>query len=195
MTELMWNTEFYEDQADATTLVASSAVPFENAAPDPRVLRNTLGNFATGVTVITYEADGAFRGVTVNSFTSVSLEPPLVLVSLMRTSRSLAYLQDRPFTINVLSEAQLRTALNFAGKTQEGHSIEWVTDGEAPRINGSLAYFTCTPWAGYDGGDHALLLGQVLSFGRQDNIEPLLFYRGTWSAIGPHESAAERNQA
>lgn len=192
MTELMWNTEFYEDQLGATTLSASAAVPAQNAAPDPRVLRNTLGNFATGVTVITYEADGTFRGVTVNSFTSVSLEPPLVLVSLMRTSRSLAYVQDRPFTINVLSETQLRTALNFAGKPQEGHAIEWVTDGEAPRINGSLAYFTCTPWAGYDGGDHVLLLGQVLSFGQQDDIEPLLFYRGTWGAIGPHTSIMER---
>lgn len=183
--ELLWNTEFSEWQSNAKTRSPSSGSPGQTASPDPRALRTVLGNFATGVTVVTYEVDDTFRGVTVNSFTSVSLDPPLVLVSLMRTSRSLAYLQDRPFAVNILSEAQLRTALEFAGKPQ-GHPIEWVTDARAPRINGSLAYFVCDPWAGYDGGDHVLLLGRVLESGQQDDIDPLLFYRGGWGAIGPH---------
>lgn len=190
--ELLWNTEFSEWQTDAKRRASSSGSPTQTAQPDGRALRNVLGNFATGVTVVTFEAGDTFRGVTVNSFTSVSLDPPLVLVSLMRTSRSLAYLQDRPFTINILSESQLRTALEFAGKPQ-GHAIEWVTDGSAPRINGSLAYFVCDPWAGYDGGDHILLLGRVLEFGQQDDIDPLLFYRGGWGALGPHAgTGAER---
>ncbi|MGN6220868.1 MAG: flavin reductase family protein [Microbacterium sp.] len=185
--ELVWNVEFSEWQADAKTREAASHPQSDASATDPRVLRNALGNFATGVTVVTFEAGGKFRGVTVNSFTSVSLDPPLVLVSLMRSSRSLAYVQDRPFAINILSDAQLRTALEFAGKPQ-GHPIEWVTDGVAPRLGNSLAHFICDPWAGYDGGDHLLLLGRVLDFGQQDAIDPLLFYRGSWGAFGPHAS-------
>lgn len=176
----MWNTEIYENAQEARTLTSSDATP--TPLKDPRALRNTLGNFATGVVVLTYESDGAFHGVTVNSFTSVSLEPPLILVSLTRTSKALTYLMERPFAVNVLGDDQLATALQFAGSPQDD-PIEWVTDEGAPRINGALAYFQCTPWAGFDGGDHVLLLGRVLSHGEQDDLKPLLFYRGKWGAL------------
>ncbi|MFJ1652840.1 flavin reductase family protein [Streptomyces sp. NPDC088337] len=76
------------------------------------------------------------------------------------------------------------------GKPQDTHRIEWVGDDVAPRINGSPAYFQCTPWAGYDGGDHVLVLGRVLSYGRQDDTRPLLFHRGQWGALA---EAAERD--
>lgn len=183
----MWNTEIYEDIAEARTLDPSEATPAPLA--DPRQLRNTLGNFATGVVVLTYESGGAYHGVTVNSFTSVSLEPPLVLVSMMRTSRALNYLLERPFAVNVLHDGQLPAAMQFAGRPQET-PIEWVTDGKAPRINGSLAYFQCQPWAAYDGGDHVLVLGKVESHGEQEDIKPLLFYRGKWSALAAEEEAS-----
>ena len=150
---------------------------------DPRELRNTLGNFATGVTVLTYESQGANYGMTVNSFTSVSLEPPLVMVSLMRTSQALGFLMDRPFAINVMAEDQLGTALQFAGKPQDDLTVDWILDESAPRINGSLAHFQCTPWAAYDGGDHVLLLARVESFGQQDDARPLLFHRGQWGEL------------
>ena len=191
MTELMWNSEIYENASDAKTLGAGTATPA--ALTDPRQLRNTLGNFATGVTVLTYESGGAYHGVTVNSFTSVSLEPPLVLVSLMRTSRALTYLLERPFAVNILGDDQLTTALQFAGKPDLGDPIEWVVDDGSPRINGSLAYFQCTPWAGYDGGDHVLLMGRVLSYGQRDETKPLLFYRGTWGALAADDTADTDN--
>lgn len=188
MTEIMWNSEIYETVAEATTLASAEATPASQH--DPRELRNTLGNFATGVTVITYESEGVYHGVTVNSFTSVSMDPPLVLVSLMRTSRALTYLMERPFTVNVLGNDQLQTALQFAGKPQEDHRIAWVNNEGVPRINGSLAYFQCTPWAGHDGGDHVLLLGKVLSYGQRDETKPLVFYRGQWSALAAHDTGA-----
>lgn len=188
MTELMWNSEIYENAADALTLAGGAAIP---AGADPRLLRNTLGNFATGVTVLTYESGDQYHGVTVNSFTSVSLEPPLVLVSLMRTSRALTYLLERPFAVNILGDDQLPTALQFAGKPDAGDPIEWVVDDHAPRINGSLAYFQCTPWAGYAGGDHVLLLGRVLAYGQQDDTRPLLFYRGSWGALADDDSSEQ----
>ena len=152
-------------------------------ALDPRALRNTLGNFATGVTVLTYESQGTNYGMTVNSFTSVSLEPPLVMVSLMRTSQALSYLMDRPFAINVMAEDQLGTALQFAGKPQDGHAVDWFLGESAPRIGGSLAHFQCAPWAAYDGGDHVLLLARVESFGQRDDARPLLFHRGQWGEL------------
>ncbi|MEZ7002679.1 flavin reductase family protein [Streptomyces sp. AD55] len=188
MTDIMWDSDIYERAADARTLAPSAAGP---PPADPRLLRNTLSNFATGVVVLTYRSGDSYYGVTVNSFTSVSLDPPLVLVSMQRTSRALTYLLERPFAVNVLGDDQLDTALHFAGKPQDGHVVEWVGDDIAPRINGSLAYFQCTPWAGYDGGDHVLVLGRVMSYGQQDDTSPLLFYRGRWSALAPEAEAAE----
>ncbi|MFJ8859283.1 flavin reductase family protein [Streptomyces sp. NPDC102451] len=191
MTDIMWDAEIYEKAADAKTLASSAAVP---SLADPRQLRNTLGNFATGVVVLTYRSGDSYYGVTVNSFTSVSMDPPLVLVSIQRTSRSLTYLLERPFTVNVLGDNQLDTALHFAGKPQ-AHPVEWVTDGLAPRINGSLAYFECTPWAGYDGGDHVLVLGRVMNYGQQDDTRPLLFYRGRWSALAEESDDTAQDRA
>ncbi|WP_205761614.1 flavin reductase family protein [Arthrobacter mobilis] len=150
---------------------------------DARELRNTFGNFATGVTVVTYEHEGQVLGATVNSFTSVSMEPALVLVSLMRSSKAGQLLDGRPFAINILNDAQHATALQFAGKPQDGHAIEWNLDGEAPRLADSLAWFTCRPWRQYDGGDHVLVVGEVAGFGHRPDAEPLVFYRGGWRAV------------
>jgi flavin reductase (DIM6/NTAB) family NADH-FMN oxidoreductase RutF len=152
---------------------------------DPRTLRNCLGHFATGVTVITCaDDDGEPHGATVNAFTAVSLDPPLVLVSLDRDTKSCRYLEDRPFTVNVLREKQDDLALHFAGRPRE-KPIPWeeTGDGLAPRIGGSLASVACTPWRGYDGGDHRLYLGEVREFDFQGG-EPLVFYLGKFRHLG-----------
>ncbi|WP_446666033.1 flavin reductase family protein [Flexivirga sp. B27] len=188
MSELMWNFELYENADEAVTLPAASAPP---QLTDPRSLRDALGKFATGVVVLTYEAGGVYYGVTVNSFTSVSMEPPLVLISMQRSSRALSYLLERPFAVNVMGNEQLLTALQFAGKPQT-HQIEWVCDENAPWLNGSLAYFQCTPWAAYDGGDHVLVLGKVSSFGQETTTKPLLFYQGAWRGLAqPSDGSTE----
>ncbi|MFI7869788.1 flavin reductase family protein [Streptomyces salinarius] len=189
MTDIMWDAEIYEKAADTGTPGPGHAASSPSLA-DPRQLRNALGNFATGVVVLTYESGGEYYGITVNSFTSVSLDPPLVLVSLQRTSRSLTYLLERPFAVNVLGDDQLDTALHFAGKPQS-RPVDWAEDGAAPRIGGSPAYFQCTPWAGYDGGDHVLVLGRVVSHGQRDDTSPLLFYRGQWSALAQESDTPE----
>lgn len=180
MTDIMWDAEMYEQVPVPGALTPDAAFP---RLGDPRQLRNTLGNFATGVVAVTYESGGSYYGVTVNSFTSVSLNPPLVLVSLQRTSRALTYLLERPFAVNVLGDDQLDTALEFAGKPRDAGRIQWVDNDNAPRVNGSLAYFQCTPWAGYDGGDHVLVLGRVVGYGQRHDARPLLFYRGEWESL------------
>lgn len=153
---------------------------------DPRELRTCLGHFATGVTVVTCEADGAPHGATVNSFTAVSLDPPLVLVSLHRDSRAARLLEGRPFTVNVLAEEQAALARHFAGRGGAG-TPRWIPSpaGLAPRLAGSLATVSCTPWAAYDGGDHLLFLGRVEEFAVRRDGRPLVFYRGEFPRLGP----------
>jgi flavin reductase len=169
-------------EAIAESAVAAVEARGEKVA-NPRQLRKTFGQFATGVTVVTYEFEGEYFGATVNSFTSVSVDPPLLLVSFMRTSRAAQRLMTRPFTINVLSGEQKATALQFAGHPQANHRIEWEVHRGSPRIVGSLAHFSCDPWREYDGGDHVLVLGEVVDFGYAEEKNSLVFYRGEWHSV------------
>ena len=152
---------------------------------DPRRFRDCLGHFATGVTVVTAASGTGPHGVTVNSFTSVSMDPPLVLVSLARTTKGCNYLDNRPFVINVLRSDQLETALHFAGRAQDGLRIEWErVDTDFPRLRDGLAWIECDAWRSYDGGDHILFLGEVVDFEFRGGAEPLLFYQGKFRLIG-----------
>lgn len=146
---------------------------------DTRNLRNCFGHFATGVTVVTWnDDDGNRRGITINSFTSVSLDPPLVLISIDKNTKAYHDLRNRSFIINVLSAEQRSIAFQFAGKPQEGLVVEWQEDSEiGPRLKNTVATIECTPWAEYEGGDHLLFLGEVEDFSYNEN-ESLLFHKG-----------------
>ncbi|WP_409184611.1 flavin reductase family protein [Amycolatopsis sp. VS8301801F10] len=137
----------------------------------PAQFRGCLGRFATGVAVVTFDgvdSTGAAKrhGLTVNSFTSVSLDPPLVLVAIQRSVRAHALLAGRPFTVNVLGAEQRAVALHFAGKPAV--EPEWVEGEYAPRLANTAAWFECTPWKEYDGGDHTLFVGAVERFSQRD---------------------------
>lgn len=162
--------------------------------PPAHFFRGSLGRFATGVAVVTFDAVDAAgepkrHGITVNSFTSVSMEPPLVLVSLQRTVRAHALLVGRPFTINVLGAEQQSLAMHFAGRP----NLEpvWDEGAHAPRLAGVLSFFECTPWATYDGGDHSLFIGEVQEFDYRSG-DALGFVNGLFSTISEstqgHES-------
>ncbi|MFC6354726.1 flavin reductase family protein [Luethyella okanaganae] len=154
--------------------------------PRQHYFRGSLGRFATGVAIVTFdgaaisEGPGKRHGITVNSFTSVSMDPPLVLVSIARATRAHDELADRPFTVNILGAEQELLAGHFAG----GPNVEprW-TEGEiAPRLAGVLSWFECTPWASYDGGDHTLYLGEVVNFDYRSG-DALGFVNGRFTAI------------
>ena len=147
-----------------------------------RELRNCLGRFATGVTVVTCRGEDGYHGLTVNAFTSVSLEPPLVLVSIDRRNRAERFLRGAPFTFNVLAADQEREALHFAGRSQDDLQIEWEEGRLAPRLARWLAYIECSPWREYDGGDHTLFLGKVEEFAYRDGA-PLVFYAGEFRVL------------
>jgi flavin reductase (DIM6/NTAB) family NADH-FMN oxidoreductase RutF len=153
---------------------------------ESRHLRSCLSRFVTGVVVISYRVDGEARGLTANSITSVSLDPPLILAALARTSKSVPHLAQVPFTINVLKASQFDIAMQFAGRPREGLRIEWAQNDDelAPRLAGALATFRCRPWRAYDGGDHVLQLGEVVEAEVWGEDEPLLFDRGRFAMVG-----------
>lgn len=148
---------------------------------DPLELRRCLGRFATGVTIVTCDGDHGPHGVTVNSFTSVSLDPPLVLVSLARTSRSCRLLHEAPFAVNILHASQEPLARHFAGRPDAGARVEWEAGDLVPLLGDALASIECSPWRVYDGGDHVLFLGRVERFVVRDG-DPLLFCGGRFLA-------------
>lgn len=157
---------------------------------DPATLRNCLGRFATGVTIVSYDGSDGPRGATVNAFSSVSLDPPLILVSISRRSNTCSSLLDKPFCVNVLAATQVGLALTFAGQPT-GTDVEWAGGSRIPRLANSHAWLECDPWRSYDGGDHVLYLGEVRDLAIQDT-EPLLFYAGQFHRRGDGMDAAGR---
>jgi flavin reductase (DIM6/NTAB) family NADH-FMN oxidoreductase RutF len=149
----------------------------QRAAVDGFALRSCLARFATGVAVVAVDGpDGGRYGLTVNSFTGVSLDPPLVLVSIAKLARSHDVFPGRPFTVNMLGAEQERVALHFAGRPQLDE-VAWEERDGLPRLPGSLAVIECEPWATYDGGDHTLVVGKVIGFAYRDG-DALGYYLG-----------------
>ncbi|MCB5293717.1 flavin reductase family protein [Arthrobacter sp. SO3] len=152
-------------------------------AIDTRELRHAFGTFATGVTVVTCRSDdGVPHGATVNAFTAVSLDPPLAQVTLTRTSRAARYLEGAAFAINILSLEQMDVALHFAGKVLD-EEPEWTLDGNVPVLTRNAATLECRPWNVYDGGDHIIVVGEVIGM-EITKREPLLFFGGKFRQIG-----------
>jgi flavin reductase (DIM6/NTAB) family NADH-FMN oxidoreductase RutF len=149
---------------------------------DGRELRNCMGHFATGVTVVTCDTEGGTHGLTANSFTSVSLDPPLVLVSVDKKTKALEFMKNNNFTVNILKEDQQDTAMHFAGRPLEEPPFEWEKGDLCNRLKSSLAYVECEPWAEYDGGDHVLYVGKVHQFKYNDG-SPLAYFCGKFSTV------------
>ncbi|HKU29671.1 flavin reductase family protein [Arthrobacter sp. NyZ413] len=148
--------------------------------PREHHFRGSLGRFATGVAIVTFDGATKRHGITVNSFTSVSMEPPLVLVSIARSTKAHDELAGRPFSVNILGAEQKQLALHFAGRP--GPDPVWVEGATAPRLSNVLAYFECTPWAAYDGGDHTLYVGEVVDFNYR-NGDALAFANSSFTTI------------
>lgn len=156
---------------------------------DPKDLRRALGAFATGITVITtHGADGPV-GVTANSFNSVSLDPPLVLWSLARTSSSLtAFQAHRKWVVNVLGETQRDLSNRFARRGPDKFGdLAFQEDEHGPVLPDTLATFWCETEHEYEGGDHIILVGRVTRFQGTPAGPPLLYFRGNYRDIGEVE--------
>ena len=157
--------------------------------PNTNALRDTLGYFATGVTVVTCLSEKDEKlGVTANSFNSVSLDPPLVLFSLARDLNSIgAFLVAKHYAINVLGAHQRQIAQQFASPLADKWADIRVgsSDFDCPIINDALAVLECESWRQYDGGDHDIFVARVLGIFRNSVYDPLLYYRGDYRYVGP----------
>jgi flavin reductase (DIM6/NTAB) family NADH-FMN oxidoreductase RutF/alpha-beta hydrolase superfamily lysophospholipase len=155
---------------------------------EPRVLRDALGCFGTGVTVVTtLDAEGQPIGLTANSFTSVSLDPPLILFSLAKSSGSLGLFRDAGrFAVNVLHIGQQPVANSFARRDAprfEGVQWEIRVEGGSPILTGALASFDCRTFAVHEGGDHLIFIGQVEHAWFEPHRDPLLYFRGKYRRL------------
>ena len=153
---------------------------------DPAVaLRKTLGMFATGVTVITTLKGEQVHGMTANAFMSVSLEPPLVLISVDRRTKMCGMLHEGShYGVSVLCESQSALSDRFAGRPCEDcPAPSFAVVREAPLVDGALAHFVARVERSYWGGDHSLFLGRV-EYARQNPGTPLLFHGGRYERLG-----------
>ena len=154
---------------------------------DPRTLRDALGCFATGVTVVTcLGADGTPAGLTVNSFTSVSLDPPLLLVCLAKLAASAGVLTEAShFAVNVLQTGQQPASIRFSTRDEDRFGTTPWSCGEAgaPILKDSLGVFECERRSVYDGGDHHILIGQVVKASFDASLDPLLYFRGRYRRL------------
>jgi flavin reductase (DIM6/NTAB) family NADH-FMN oxidoreductase RutF len=174
--------------------VASATAGVPGAEVSPAALRDAMGHFATGVTVITsVDADGQPVGTTANAVTSLSLDPPLVLVCFDLSSATLKAIKGHEaFAVNVLGARQRHLSANFA---RRGLAAAW--DGVrhhrgptgSPRLDGVLAVVECTVEHSLPGGDHEIIIGRVRQVETSGHGTPLVFWRGGYVALGDALSA------
>lgn len=163
------------------------APPEYREGSDARTFRDALGCFATGITIVTALADDSTPiGLTANSFTSVSLDPPLLLVCIANNAGSAAVLERAGrFAVNVLQIGQQPTSNRFAGRGEDRFAATPWTMGEfeTPVLTGSLASFECERHAIHEGGDHFILIGRVLKAMFEPRRDPLLYFRGKYRRL------------
>ena len=169
-----------------------SAAP-DGAPPivDPQLLREVLGHFASGVTVVTAVTAEGPVGFTCQSFSSLSLDPPLVVFAPSRSSRTWPRLREiGRFCINVLAEGQDDVSQNFARSDVDKFAgVPWTPSAHgSPVLDGVVAWIDGALTAEYDGGDHTIVVARVLDLGAHPERRPLLFHRGSYGLL--HRSDA-----
>jgi flavin reductase (DIM6/NTAB) family NADH-FMN oxidoreductase RutF len=156
-------------------------------AIDPRAFRNTVGGFATGVTVITADIDGQPKGMTANAFTSVSLDPPLVLFCVGKKAHMGQTIHTAThYSVNILSATQRDLSTYFAGGWKDPSPPPFsLTPWEGGhRLDGCVAALGCAIETIHEGGDHFIVVGRVLAlYQREPAAAPLVFHAGRYTAL------------
>lgn len=178
--------------ASVVDVSCANAFNVSNSPLDAKALRNALGAFPTGIAIVTTRnASGRAVGLTINSFASLSLDPPLVLWSLVNRSPSLdAFNESNYFCINVLASTQTELAKCFASSAVPDkfeNAQAYDSPEGVPLIPGCLASFVCTKEQMHPGGDHTLFIGRVLHYYTESG-EPAVFHRGQFTNLHPSQS-------
>lgn len=148
-----------------------------------------MGRFATGVTVITYWCDGEPAGMTANAFMSVSLAPPLVVLSVRSTARFAAKVgRGDHYGVNVLTQAQDQLSSHFGGKPQQNMDIDFLGDRAVPLVDACLAHAVARVVDIHVAGDHLLYVGELEHLSIGNDARPLLFWSGRYERLQMHKS-------
>lgn len=152
--------------------------------------RHVLGAFATGVAVVTTKRQGCYFGLTVNSFSSVSLDPMLIQINIGKNTTSHEYITETGhFVVNILAEDQQLISTVFSGAPPAErfqHVRTWEAGSGCPVIEDSLAYIEVKVVGTFEGGDHTIFLGEVLRMGMlREDAAPLLYFRGRYERLAP----------
>lgn len=153
---------------------------------DPAVMRDVLGHFASGVTVVTADTAGGPIGFTCQSFSSLSLDPPLIAFAPARTSRTWPRLREiGRFCVNVLAEGQDAVSQNFARSGQDKFAgVAWTPSPHgSPVLDDVVAWIDGELEAEHEGGDHTIVVARVLDLGAHPDRRPLLFHRGSYGLL------------
>lgn len=157
--------------------------------------REAMGGFLTGITVVTTCSGESIAGTAVNAFSSVSQDPPLLLVCLDRGSRSLEAIREAGvFAVNILSDAHMDVVRRFASKSAEDRFRDVAYRSEAtgaPILDDSVAWFDCEVFAMHDGGDHEIVVGRVRQLGSDATATPLAYHRGNIWSLAALEAGQE----
>ncbi len=156
-----------------------------------RRLRDLMARFATGVTVVAARHGPLLAGMTANAIASISIDPPLMMASVARKAETYrAIIGSHAFAISVLAAEQRELAECFAQPTTAAKLIRFCdaawdeAESGSPILDGALAYFDCRLVDRFDGGDHAIFLGEIVAAGYRDDAEPLLWYASTFHRLG-----------
>jgi 3-hydroxy-9,10-secoandrosta-1,3,5(10)-triene-9,17-dione monooxygenase reductase component len=163
--------------------VSADGADLPAAVVDPGVMRDVLGHFVSGVTVVTAMGADGPAGFTCQSFSSLSLDPPLVAFAPARTSTTWPRLRDAGrFCVNVLAEEQSDLSRQFARSGADKYAgVGWApSPNGSPVLDGVVAWIDSELWAEYDGGDHTIVVARVLDLGADASRTPLLFHRGNY---------------
>lgn len=166
--------------------------PGRRSAPfDSRAFRDALGQFVTGIAVITAAgAGGENHGMTISSFNSVSLDPPLILFSVDRGARSFdAWERAEGYAVNILDQAQEHLSNQFAHPDADRWAGVRVHHGAtgAPLLDAAMACFECVHYARYDGGDHVIFVGRVIRIESARHGDPLIYFRGRYHRLSAED--------
>ncbi|SNR76180.1 flavin reductase family protein [Puniceibacterium sediminis] len=166
--------------------MTAPSLSFDPATEDARTFREALGQFGTGVTIVTCATNDGPLGITANSFASLSLDPPLVLWSPAKSSsRYPFYAAAEHFAIHVIGDDQLDHCKGFARSGDAFHEFDWTTGAHGvPLLSGCLSRFECEKTAEHEGGDHTIIVARVTRVTTRPGT-PLLFFGGTYGGFAP----------
>lgn len=159
---------------------------------DPQLFRRVMGRFATGVTVVSFMLTNRPVGMTVNSFLSVSMEPPLILISVRKASSFVEHVRvGSRFGINILSEQQRKLGPHFANQPEPGANARFHDHAGTPLLDDSLAHIVARVVDIHPAGDHLLFIAEIEHLEHGPEAQPLIFFSGRYKQIHAHDPLAQ----